>query len=123
MVSCLDFAEEMMALHQVGHTLGVSVLITPNFHAKVAGEGIEYSWGIAKSVYRKMPLNSKKGEASFKVLVRKCASTDAQQRLCKSFHDEHKHTSMRTTHFTNTSCGTMVTIILQPSLCLLLNIL
>ena len=43
MASCLDFAEEMTALPHVGHALGVSVLITPKFHAKMAGEGIEYS--------------------------------------------------------------------------------
>jgi hypothetical protein len=60
MASCLDFAEEMTALPHVGHALGVSVLITPKFHAKMAGEGIEYSWGVSKSVYRKMPLDSKK---------------------------------------------------------------
>ena len=76
MASCLDFAEEMTALQHVGHMLGVSVLITPKFHAEMAGEGIEYSWGVAKSVYRKMPLNSKKGKASFKVLVNECASRD-----------------------------------------------
>jgi hypothetical protein len=76
MASCLDFAEEMTALQHVGHTLGVSVLITPKFHAEMAGEGIEYSWGVAKSVYRKMPLNSKKGKASFKLLVNECASRD-----------------------------------------------
>ena len=76
MASCLDFAEEMTALQHVGHTLGVSVLITPKFHAEMAGEGIEYSWGVAKSVYRKMPLHSKKGKASFKLLVSECASRD-----------------------------------------------
>jgi hypothetical protein len=76
MASCLDFAEEMTALQHVGHELGVSVLITPKFHAEMAGEGIEYSWGVSKSVYRCMPLDSKKGKASFKALVHECISRD-----------------------------------------------
>ena len=76
MASCLNFAEEMTALQHVGHTLGVSVMITPKFHAEMAGEGIECGWGVVKSVYRKMPLNSKKGKASFKLLVNECASRD-----------------------------------------------
>ncbi|KAI2498015.1 hypothetical protein MHU86_16452 [Fragilaria crotonensis] len=48
MASCLDFAEELTALQYVGQELGVSVIITPKFHAELAGEGIEYSWGISK---------------------------------------------------------------------------
>jgi hypothetical protein len=76
MASCLDFAEEMTALQHVGHELGVSVIITPKFHAELAGEGIEYSWGISKGVYRRKPLQSKKRKESFKMLVRECTSKD-----------------------------------------------
>jgi hypothetical protein len=45
MASCLEIAEEMTALQHVGKELGVSVIISPKFHAEMAGEGIEYSWG------------------------------------------------------------------------------
>jgi hypothetical protein len=76
MASCLDFAEEMTALQHVGHELGVSVIITPKFHAELAGEGIEYSWGISKGVYRRKPLHSKKSKESFKMLVKECTSKD-----------------------------------------------
>lgn len=76
MASCLDFAGELTALQHVGKALGVSVVITPKFHAEMAGEGIEYSWGVSKSIYRKMPLDSKKGKASFKALVKQCTSRD-----------------------------------------------
>lgn len=76
MASCLDFAGELTALQHVGQVLGVSVLITPKFHAEMAGEGIEYSWGLSKSVYRKMPLDSKKGKTSFTALVKQCTSRD-----------------------------------------------
>jgi len=58
MASCQDFAEELTALQHVGQVLGVTVHITPKFHAEMAGEGIEYSWAVCKSVYRKMPLDS-----------------------------------------------------------------
>ena len=40
MASCLDFAEEVTALQHVGNKLGVSVIISPKFHAELAGEGI-----------------------------------------------------------------------------------
>ena len=42
------------------------------FHAEMAGEGIEYSWGVAKSVYCRKPLESKRGKTSFKALVNDC---------------------------------------------------
>jgi hypothetical protein len=74
MASCLDFAEELTALQHVGKELGVEVIIMPKFHAELAGEGIEYSWGITKGVYRRKPLKSKKGKESFKALVDECTS-------------------------------------------------
>ncbi|KAI2499926.1 hypothetical protein MHU86_14547 [Fragilaria crotonensis] len=76
MASCLDFAEEMTALQHVGKELGVSVIITPKFHAEMAGEGIEYSWGVAKCVYRRKPLESKRGKTGFKALVNDCTSRE-----------------------------------------------
>jgi hypothetical protein len=51
MACCLDFAEERTALQHVGDELGAAVIITPKFHAELAGEGVEYSWGISKGVY------------------------------------------------------------------------
>ena len=69
MASCLNFAEELTALQHVGQQLGVSVIITPKFHAELAGEGVEYSWGIAKGMYRQKPLISKKSKETFKKLV------------------------------------------------------
>ena len=74
MASCLDFAEEMTALQHVGNELGVAVIISPKFHAELAGEGIEYSWGITKALYRRKPLHSKRSKESFKRLVLECTS-------------------------------------------------
>ena len=76
MASCLDFAEEVTALQHVGNELGVSVIISPKFHAELAGEGIEYSWGVTKGLYRRKPLNSKRSKEAFKALVMECTSRD-----------------------------------------------
>jgi hypothetical protein len=51
-------------------------LITTKYHAEYAGEGIEYSWGLSKAMYRKKPLESKKGKDNFHSLVHKCISRD-----------------------------------------------
>ena len=52
--------------------LGVTVLLTPKFHAELAGEGVEYSWAHSKAYYRRMPLSRKRGRDNFKQLVKDC---------------------------------------------------
>jgi hypothetical protein len=76
MGSCSDFADEKSQLEYVCQSLGVKALITTKYHTKYAGEGIEYSWGASKAVYRKYPLACKKGKANFDSLVAKCISRD-----------------------------------------------
>jgi hypothetical protein len=53
----------------------VTVLLTPKFHAELAGEGVEYCWAHAKSHYRRMPVSSKRGRENFKLLVKDCTSS------------------------------------------------
>ena len=38
---CKDFKEELCQLQYIGQQLGSIILITPKFHAEMAGEGIE----------------------------------------------------------------------------------
>ena len=76
MANCFDFAEELTALQYVGSQLGVSVIIAPKFHAELAGEGVEYSWGVVKGVYRQKPLQSKRNKESFRQLVNDVTSRD-----------------------------------------------
>jgi hypothetical protein len=77
MASChLHFAEEMTALQHVGNELGVPVIILPKFHAELAGEGIAYSWGVTKGLYRQKPLHSERSKEAFKGLVIECTSRD-----------------------------------------------
>ena len=70
--SCTDFLDEETALEHLGRSRGVMVDKTPKFHAELAGEGIEYSWGFLKGKYRRLPLEDKKGKSKFLESVRKC---------------------------------------------------
>jgi len=70
--NCSDFQNELSALQVLGKELGVVVDSTPKYHAELAGEGIEYSWGYAKNAYRRAPLSQKKGRNNFIPLVEKC---------------------------------------------------
>jgi len=88
MENCTDFKNEMTQLEFVCHSLSCKALITTKYHAEFAGEGIEYSWGFSKALYRKYPLESKKGKQNFDALVSKCISRDVLKkdqvrRFCK----------------------------------------
>lgn len=72
LANCNDFKDEETALEYLGTQLGVTVTLTPKFHAELAGEGVEYSWAHSKSVYRRLPISQKKGRDNFKQLVRDC---------------------------------------------------
>jgi hypothetical protein len=64
-----DFANEPSQLEFVCSECGVEALITTKYHAEYAGEGIEYSWGAAKALYRQYPIYSKQGKENFLDLV------------------------------------------------------
>jgi hypothetical protein len=72
LANCRDFKEEETALQHLGRQLGVTVLLTPKFHAELAGEGVEYSWAHAKAHYRRVPVSRKRGRDNFKQLVKDC---------------------------------------------------
>ena len=74
--TCTDFANEKTQLEFVCQSLGTDDLITTKYHAKYAGEGIEYSWEAAKAVYQRYPLASKKGKEKIVELVSKCTSRE-----------------------------------------------
>ena len=52
--------------------LGVAIECSPKYHPEIAGEGIEFCWGIAKNFYRKMRLEDKKRRENWLKLVSKC---------------------------------------------------
>jgi hypothetical protein len=76
LANCKDFKEEETALEYLGTQLGVTVKLTPKFHAELAGEGVEYSWAHSKAFYRRLPLSKKRGRENFKQLVKDCTCPD-----------------------------------------------
>jgi len=80
MESCLDFANELTQIEYVVQNLdSSSVLITTKYHAELAGEGCEYTWGVAKSRFRRIKMSeklNKKTKEDFVANVKKCLSTE-----------------------------------------------
>ncbi len=68
---CPDFKNEKSALEKLAedlssrHGVKIKVLLTPKYHCELAGEGIEYAWGLAKKTFRRMPYKDKHGKAKF----------------------------------------------------------
>ena len=76
LADCIDFLSEKICLMFLGERLGVDVDRSTKSHPELAGEGIEYSWGRAKSVYRRAKLSQKKGMENFRSLVSNCLSIE-----------------------------------------------
>ena len=64
-----DFRNEVTLLQFHAAKLGVSVDRTPKCHPELAGEGIEYTWALAKLKYRSAPIGDKISKANFRKLV------------------------------------------------------
>ena len=77
---CSDFVDEITDLEHLCedistlHGINSLILFTPKFHCKLAGEGIEYSWGALKKIYRRIPLKQKRSASNFDACVRNCIS-------------------------------------------------
>ena len=65
----IDFVNELTLLQYHGNLLGVTVDRSPKCHPEIAGEGIEYLWGLSKMWYRKAPISSKRTKDLFRKLV------------------------------------------------------
>jgi hypothetical protein len=77
MASCEDFASEKSAMEYLCDQMScqdfkVEMLLTPKYHCELAGEGIEYSWGVAKRSFRMLPLARKRRRENFHASVRQC---------------------------------------------------
>ena len=69
-----DFTAEMTLLQYHAVRLGVTLERSPKCHPEIAGEGIEYGWGLSKMHYQRSPMSKKQNKASFRKLVK--VSTD-----------------------------------------------
>jgi hypothetical protein len=107
MAGCEDFASEKSAMEFLCEQMissqqdsfEVTMLLTTKYNCEMAGEGIEYSWGVVKRAFRMIPLASKRGRASFhrsvrismslmKVeLVRKLSAKARRYMLMYRYHD------------------------------------
>ena len=65
MASCQDFLDETNILQDTLLKRGIVVIKSPKCHAELAGEGIEYTWGFVKNIYRRMPLSQKRSKENF----------------------------------------------------------
>ena len=74
--SLRDFREEKTLLQIRAEEMGVEIVRSPKCHPEIAGEGIEYVWGVSKNEYRRHPLVEKKGRDNFIKLVKTCNSRD-----------------------------------------------
>jgi hypothetical protein len=79
--------------------LGVEVDQSMKSHPELAGEGIEYSWGRAKSVYRRVKLAQKKGKKNFRSLVADCLSTDKRRGMGGLTKEMVRRFSRRARHY------------------------
>jgi rubredoxin len=115
LAECTDFKQEETALQFLASQLGVTVRLTPKFHAELAGEGVEYSWAHAKAYYRRMPLSRKRGRENFKQLVRDCTcpvnvltkeriekfASRARAYICTYHHLQQEHEKQQATAAAN----------------------
>ncbi len=76
LADCADFLDMKTSLMYLGERLGAEVDRSTKCHPELAGEGIEYSWGRAKSVYRCAKFAEKKGKENFRRLVENCLSAE-----------------------------------------------
>ena len=73
-----DFKNEPNAIQQLATDLSkqsmngtkIEVIITPKYHCEIAGEGIEYDWGMAKRYYRNIPFIDKVTKDKFHKCVK-----------------------------------------------------
>jgi len=86
---CPDFKHEKSALEQLATDLSslgelrIEILLSPKYHCELAGEGIEYAWGLSKKIYRKIPYAEKKGKDKFHACVKKALGSVSIHHLRK----------------------------------------
>ena len=76
MSNCLDFRNEPSVMEslflQLSETskMSIALVTSPKYHCAIAGEGIEYNWGLTKMYYRNIPLQ----QNSNKEKINKCVT-------------------------------------------------
>ena len=86
---CADFQNEKSDLEHLCADLSKSnskarILFTPEYHCNLAGEGIAYTQGFVKQIYRWYPISAKRSFSSFVALVNLSLGRITIQ-MCRSF--------------------------------------
>ena len=75
MANCADFKEEKSAMEDLFQKLSakgpnkIELLPSPKYHPEIAGEGVEFAFGLLKKMYRSIPLVIKKGKENFEKAI------------------------------------------------------
>ena len=73
--NCWYFAGEKSAIEVILDDLShkgtpkVELLTSPKYHCELAGEGVEYTWGMMKKYYRRLLLEMKNTKRKFEACV------------------------------------------------------
>lgn len=81
---CEDFKAELTALQYLAKCLGTTAICTPKYHAELAGEGIEYAWGLAKNWFKRLPLYLHKGDEEGQDRMKEFVDIEKVAKLCRS---------------------------------------
>ena len=71
-----DFESEITLLQFRAEQLGVTIDCSPKYHPEIAGEGIEFCWGLSKNTYRRFSIEEKRTKSKYLELVKKCTCTE-----------------------------------------------
>ena len=76
--NCADFKEEKSAMevlledltNKSANNQTIELLVSPKYHCELAGEGVEYCWGLSKRFFRNKGLETKNTKNKFENVVR-----------------------------------------------------
>ena len=75
----------------------IHLLTSPKYHCELAGEGVEYVWGLFKRHYRSIAFEEKKGKDKFEKAIRECVSKVTKEHVnlfsakCRRYMLAYKH--------------------------------
>ena len=78
MSNCADFKEEKSAMevlledltNKSANNQTIGLLVSPKYHCELAGEGVEYCWGLSKRFIHNKGLEAKNTKKKFEIVVR-----------------------------------------------------
>ena len=74
--SCTDFTKKYTLIKNNCKSMGAKCDRSPKYHREVAGEGIEYSWGNAKMVFRIIRMKNRKSVSDLRPKMKRVLSKE-----------------------------------------------